>query len=74
MQNYGQPPPGYQRPGSTTSFVGQQPPPPPQASGYGGMRSNITLRDAAWDADTGQDISPLHRRHKVNGLRQLRTR
>ncbi|ORY16310.1 hypothetical protein BCR34DRAFT_557623 [Clohesyomyces aquaticus] len=33
MQNYSQGPPGYQRPGSTTGFAGQQGAPPPPAYG-----------------------------------------
>ncbi|CAO2648903.1 Nn.00g098520.m01.CDS01 [Neocucurbitaria sp. VM-36] len=56
MQNYGQPL-GYQRPGSTASFAGQQgaPAPPPPPPGYGasqGYQSVAPQTQSQWAAPT----------------------
>jgi hypothetical protein len=72
MQNYGQAP-GYQRPGSTTSFTGQAGPPPvpPPPPGYGASQVYQTSAPQAhgqWAAPT-----PTHTSGPWNQAQQQRT-
>ncbi|CAG5183423.1 uncharacterized protein ALTATR162_LOCUS10573 [Alternaria atra] len=74
MQNYGQTP-GYQRPGSTTSFTGQQtapPPVPPPPPGYGasqGYQAPAPQAHGQWAAPT-----PTHTSNPWNQSQQQGTR
>ncbi|KAH6866730.1 hypothetical protein BKA58DRAFT_210659 [Alternaria rosae] len=70
MQNYGQAP-GYQRPGSTTGFTGQQgapPPVPPPPPGYGasqGYQTSAPPAHGQWAAPT-----PTHTSNPWNQSQQ----